>query len=213
MSANKRSKNIRASNLALISRMQMEGFTRQEICDRINTENEGIADPITVNQITADLIKCKQIWARTIPWTQNEMRIAAKAELERVKRQAWKAYEASCLNSNRTIATIDSATRKPKGDIQLIQEVRHGDANQLRVVMECVDMENKLFGLYPREPIEIVGQKKINVAFIVDTKGKSLREVADFPVEGNLHPPQLQAPDAFGDNGGDADTSGNGEEP
>jgi hypothetical protein len=48
-----------------------------------------------------------------------------------------------------------------------------------------------LNGQFPREfapydrrpiPVEPESEKKINVAFIVDTKGKSLEEVASFPV-------------------------------
>jgi hypothetical protein len=216
MSKMLRSKKLVHKNRVTVSRMRMQGLTRTEIWERINKENEGLADPISLNAIDQDIMACKRLWARAIPWTQMEMRSQMVAEIERVKRNAWKSYEASCQKSNRQVAMLDSVSKEPLGPIQLTQEIRYGDERHLRVVLECLDMEARVFGLYTKEPIEFVGQKQINVAFIVDTKGKSLSEVANFPIKGDIHPPELKPPkDGFDGTNGDQDASysGNGEEP
>jgi len=196
--------------------MRMQGYTRQEILEKINKDNEGFADPISIQAIDQDMRACRRLWARAIPWTQMEMRSQMMAEIERVKRNAWKSYEASCQRSNRQIATLDALTKEPIGTVMLTQEMRYGDDRHLRVVLDCLDMEARVFGLYTKEPIEIVGKKQINVAFIVDTKGKPIEEVANFPVKGEIRPPELKPPDdGFDGTNGEDDVTPtfNGEEP
>jgi hypothetical protein len=211
-----RSKKLVHKNRVTVSRMRMQGFTRAEIWEQINKDNIGLADPISMGAIDVDMRACRRIWARAIPWTQMEMRSQMMAEIERVKRHAWKSYEASCQKSNRQVVMLDAVSKDPLGAVQLTQEIRYGDERHLRVVLDCLDMEARVFGLYTKEPIEIVGKKQINVAFIVDTKGKPLSEVANFPVKGEIHPPELKPlKDGFdGTNGEDDDSySGNGDQP
>jgi hypothetical protein len=208
-----RSKKLVKLNRAVISRMRMEGYTRHEILDKVNKDNEGLADPISIHAIDQDLMAARKQWAASIPWTQMEMRSQMKAEIERVKRNAWKAYELSCLKSNRQTAMLDPQSKEPVGAVSLTQEVRYGDPRMLQVVMECIEMEARLFGLHPKEAIEIYGagaKKQINVAFIVDTKGKTMAEVANFPVKGEIRPKELTKPPEDEDFDFEGNGSGNG---
>jgi hypothetical protein len=183
----KRTRKIKAENLPFIARLKMMGYTAVEVLEKLNEHNKGICEPISLEALKADFNTCKKIWAQSILYSQNEMRAEVLAEIERVKMNAWRSYEQSCVKSNRTIATIDSMTKKAVGPVQLIQEIRYGDTRCLDTVLRALQQQAVLFGLNPTEPVEVIGEKKINVAFIVDTKGKSLKEVATFPVEGEIN--------------------------
>jgi len=193
----KRTRKIKAENLPFISRLKMMGYTAVEILERLNEHNKGICEPITLNQLHSDFNTCKKIWSQSILYSQNEMRAEVAAELDRVKLNAWRSYEQSCLKSNRTVATIDAMSKQtigpvqPIGPVQITQEVRYGDVRCLDTVLRALQQKSLLFGLNPTEPIEVVGEKKINVAIIADMRGKTLEEITNFPVEGDLAPKEI----------------------
>ena len=67
--------------------------------------------------------------------------------------------------------------------IAIVLEAAHKDARHAEWLLERQFPHE--FAPYDRRPIPVEPEpleKKINVAFIVDTKGKSLEEVASFPV-------------------------------
>ena len=66
--------------------------------------------------------------------------------------------------------------------IAVVREAAHRDARHAEWLLERQFPHE--FAPYDRRPIPVEPEpeKKINVAFVVDTKGKTLEEVASFPV-------------------------------
>ena len=65
--------------------------------------------------------------------------------------------------------------------IDVVREAAHKDARHAEWLLERQFPHE--FAPYDRRPIPVEPeQKRINVAFVVDTKGKTLEEVANFPV-------------------------------
>src|SRR5262252_6722417 len=114
----KRTRKIKSENLPFISRLKMMGYTAVEILDRLNEHNQGICEPISLAQLQSDFRICKKICSQSILYSQNEMRAEVAAELDRVRLNAWRSYEQSCVKSNRTVATIDAMTKKAIGPVQ-----------------------------------------------------------------------------------------------
>jgi hypothetical protein len=78
--------------------------------------------------------------------------------------------------------------------IAVVREAAHKDARHAEWLLERQFPHE--FAPYDRRPIPVepAPEKKISVAFIVDTKGKSLQEVANFPTEQPMAPtePELE---------------------
>jgi len=88
--------------------------------------------------------------------------------------------------SSRTEVFFDAASRAREQHkanlIAVVREATHKDARHAEWLLERQFPHE--FAPYDRRPIPVEPEpeKKINVAFIVDTKGKSLEEVCNFPV-------------------------------
>jgi hypothetical protein len=96
-----RSRKLRRENLPLEARWKMEGFTLEEIAEKITAHNGGKYLPVTINAVKLDMGDCKSIWLQTVAWSQNEMRVSAVQELRRVRREA-------CPTRTRAIASATS---------------------------------------------------------------------------------------------------------
>jgi hypothetical protein len=96
-----RSRKLRRENLALEARWKMQGFTLEEIAEKITAHNGNQCLPVTINAVKLDMGDCKSIWLQTVAWSQNEMRVSAVQELRRVRREA-------CPTRTRAIASATS---------------------------------------------------------------------------------------------------------
>src|SRR5262245_11705061 len=106
--------------------------------------------------------------------------------------------------------------------IAVVREAAHKDARHAEWLLERQFPHE--FAPYDRRPIPVEPEpeKRINVAFVVDTKGKSLQEVGNFPVimsgEADEPKPEPKAGELFDGNIGklgrvshDAPLDGNGD--
>jgi hypothetical protein len=197
-----------------MARWQMEGFTFEEIWQKVNVHNHGLCDPITLKQVWADLEACKQIWLTTIAWAQNEHRVAVVQQLRRVRRTAWEAYEKSkepFRRRNYEVNPKDSSV--PVGNVYVTEELQIGDSKWLDIVIDTLREECKVLGLIVDEPMEISfnGRKHVSVAVILNTGGESLEQLAYFPVRGELTDPKIVEPRVKFEDNGDIDGSPNGQ--
>lgn len=174
----------------------MEGFTVEEITEKINAHNAGLSAPISAMSVYDDLKQCRSMWLKTVVWAQNEMRISAVQELRRVRRAAWDAFEKSKEPAKRRSIEMNPDTGLGVGNICLTEESQCGDPRFLDKVVQTIVEECKVLDLYPNEPSELgtEGNKRVSIAVMLNTGGKTLEELAYFPVRGELINPQISPP-------------------
>jgi hypothetical protein len=184
----RRPKKLRAENLALESRWKLEGFTAEEITEKINQHNNGLCRPLTLRQIVEDLKQCRQMWAKAVVGTQNEMRVNAVQQLRRVRRVAWEAFEKSKEPSKRRAYEVEPTSGQPIGNVHMQEELEVGNPRFLEKVIQTISEECKILDLYPHEPLELDfdGKKHISVAVILNTGGETLEQLSYFPTRGEL---------------------------
>jgi hypothetical protein len=186
----------------------MEGFTLEEIAEKITAHNGNQCLPVTINAVKLDMGDCKSIWLQTVAWSQNEMRVSAVQELRRVRREAWAAFEKSKESSKRRSYEADPRTGLRIGNIMMTEELQVGDARWLDKVVQTIIEECRLLGLYPKDPLElgVAGDgmtKSVSVAIVLNTGGKSIEQFANFPVRGQLRSPETIKPPDISVNGED----------
>jgi hypothetical protein len=176
----------------------MEGFTLEEIAEKITAHNGNQCLPVTINAVKLDMGDCKSIWLQTVAWSQNEMRVSAVQELRRVRREAWAAFEKSKESSKRRSYEADPNTGNRIGNIYMTEELQTGDSRWLDVVMRSILEECRVLGLFPKEPFEFgttPGEpKRVSIAIVLNTGGKSIEQFANFPVRGQLRSPEIIKP-------------------
>jgi len=185
----------------------MEGFTLEEIAEKITAHNGNQCLPVTINAVKLDMGDCKSIWLKSIAWSQNEMRASAVQELRRVRREAWAAFERSKLDAKRRNYEFDPIKNIRVGNVYMTEELQVGDSKWLDVVIRTILEECRIFGLFPKDPIEFgtaPGEpKRVSVAIVMNTGGKPIEQFANFPVRGQLRAPEIQQPPEFNLNGED----------
>jgi len=179
----------------------MEGFTLEEIAEKITAHNGNQCLPVTINAVKLDMADCKSIWLLTVAWSQNEMRVSAVQELRRVRRESWAAFERSKgVARRRSYDTLPDGGGRPVGSIAIYEEQRDGDPRWLEKVMQTITEECRLLGLYPKDPLDFsfMGEgkqvKAVSVAIILNTGGKPVEQFANFPVRGQLRSPKIIKP-------------------
>jgi len=187
----------------------MEGFTLEEIAEKITAHNGNQCLPVTINAVKLDMADCKSIWLKSVAWSQNEMRVSAVQELRRVRREAWAVYERSKgVARRRSYDTTPDGGGRPVGNVAIYEEMRDGDPRWLEKVIQSIIEECKILGLYPKDPLEwgFTGEamtKSVSVAIVLNTGGKSVEQFANFPVRGQLRAPENVKPPDISPNGKD----------
>lgn len=117
-----------------VAELSLKGWTQSAIAEKLN-----IAQPT----VSTDLKALHQEWIESAAQDVELVRAKMRAELELVKREAWKAWERSQQPAETDVVSGQSENRQ----MRRTRKQQHGDPRFLEIVRKTMDQQAELLGL------------------------------------------------------------------
>ncbi|MGV8123105.1 MAG: hypothetical protein AB2L14_25360 [Candidatus Xenobiia bacterium LiM19] len=152
MAANKRKKIQIEHDRVKILELSLTGFTQTEIAVRMK---------MTRQMVGYELKKIETEWRQQRKDLKDDDINHRLAELKKVKRESWRAWEKSKKPRTTTTLKAGSNTQGVVDEKTEKREYQTGNPDYLKRIEECIQEECKMLGLYAPEQTEEVGKPRI----------------------------------------------------
>lgn len=155
----KRTPQEREADLEYIADLYVQGWTQQAIAEQLSSERSySLSRP----QIGYDLAEIRQRWLDSMLQNFDQRKSEELAKLDRVEREAWKAWE----QSKEYESLITEKGQTPKGSVNLRKKRKGaGSTTYLNIILQCIQERSKICGFYAPKEIKQEGEVVVTFAW------------------------------------------------